>query len=394
LNGRLGTILSYISNCDRYAVQIEGSGECVRLRSDTVGPIESKPADAPTAGALVEAARAGQLKKLRNLVKLGADVNGTGLGRGGRPISAAAVEDQLECLCFLLDQGADPNAPNAYGSTALHDASYNGAPKCVDELLRRGAAANAADGNGNTPLIAACAAGHVGIVKALVAHGAKVSEKAFSANRAGTHTNQASIEEALLGTTSELAAHGRDEPSDAWKAAQGASAALQALLAATTSAALREALLVATPFAEVPAISQALPRARQRLKELKLAGGMVPMTARGTAAARTCCGCDAPISAAFEMRVSKALPPARTPARKGETRLSIAFVGAGPGAGLPPSCSRRGPPFVTCAGLDRCGDRLCALARPGPDGWSPVHAGSLEDVASEDAIDAPPSLLL
>jgi hypothetical protein len=279
LNGRLGTILSYISNSDRYAVQIEGSEECVRLRSDTVGPIESKPADAPTAGALVEAARAGQLKKLRNLVKLGADVNGTGLGRGGRPISAAAAEDQLECLCFLLDQGADPNAPNAYGSTALHNASYNGAPKCVDELLRRGAAANAADGNGNTPLIAACAAGHVGIVKALVAHGAKVSEKAFSANRAGIHTNQASIEEALLSTTSELAAHGRDEPSDAWKAA-----ALQALLAATTSAALREALLVATPFAEVPAISQALPRARQRLKELKLAEATVASSTADAAA--------------------------------------------------------------------------------------------------------------
>ena len=85
LNGRLGTILSHISNCDRYAVQIEGSGECVRLRSDTVSPIESRPADAPMAGALVEAARAGHLKKLRNLVKLGADVNGTGLGRGGRP---------------------------------------------------------------------------------------------------------------------------------------------------------------------------------------------------------------------------------------------------------------------------------------------------------------------
>ena len=53
LNGRLGTILSYISNCDRYAVQIEGSGECVRLRSDTVSPIESRPVDAPMAGALV-----------------------------------------------------------------------------------------------------------------------------------------------------------------------------------------------------------------------------------------------------------------------------------------------------------------------------------------------------
>ena len=297
LNGRLGMILSHISNCDRYAVQIEGSGECVRLRSDTVSPIESRPADAPMAGALVEAARAGHLKKLRNLVKLGADVNGTGLGRGGRPLSAAAVGDQLECLRFLLDQGADPNAPNAYGSTALHDASYNGVSKCAEELLRRGAAANAADVNGNTPLIAACAAGHVGIVKALVAHGAKVSEKAFSANRAGTHTNQASLEEALLNTTSELAAHGHDEPSDAWKAAQGSSAALKALLAATTSAALREALLTATPFAEVPAIAQALPRARQRLKELKLAEATVAATA-GAAITATAGAAKVPAAAA------------------------------------------------------------------------------------------------
>ena len=47
--------------------------------------------------------------------------------------------------------------------------------------------------------------------------------------------------------------------------------ALQALQAATTSAALREALLGAMPFAETPAISDALIRARQRLKELKQA---------------------------------------------------------------------------------------------------------------------------
>ena len=114
-------------------------------------------------------------------------------------MASAACHGRLECLRLLLERGADPNLPNAYGSTALHDAAYHGQAQCVCELLDRGATVDPRDANGSTPLVAACATGHAAIVRALLEHGAVASQNAFGANRAGNHTNQAAIEANLLG---------------------------------------------------------------------------------------------------------------------------------------------------------------------------------------------------
>jgi ankyrin repeat protein len=71
----------------------------------------------------------------------------------------AAASGDLLGLRAQLDQGADIEARDVHGRTALMLAVLNGHARLVEELLTRGADPNAADADGVTPLRAA-AAGH------------------------------------------------------------------------------------------------------------------------------------------------------------------------------------------------------------------------------------------
>ena len=64
----------------------------------------------------------------------------------------AAVLRDARLLLQQLDAGADPNAPDHHGKTALTLAVIHCAVDIVDLLLNRGADPNAADAVGNTPL--------------------------------------------------------------------------------------------------------------------------------------------------------------------------------------------------------------------------------------------------
>ncbi|MFK4065971.1 ankyrin repeat domain-containing protein [Streptomyces sp. NPDC029674] len=74
----------------------------------------------------------------------------------------------------LLNRGADPELPDADGTTPLYAASVHGAADTVRVLLRAGARPDTesrglTDG---TPLCGAAAWGHVDTVRELLAHGA------------------------------------------------------------------------------------------------------------------------------------------------------------------------------------------------------------------------------
>jgi ankyrin repeat protein len=69
--------------------------------------------------------------------------------------------DSLESLKYLLDLGADVNATNASGQTALHGAAYMGGNTVVEYLLERGARINAQDAQGQTPF--RIAEGHLNV---------------------------------------------------------------------------------------------------------------------------------------------------------------------------------------------------------------------------------------
>ena len=66
--------------------------------------------------------------------------------------TAAGVDANLSALLELLEEGADPNAPDTRGRTALHYAAGGGAPRNLEALLAAGGKPDVQDGDGNTPL--------------------------------------------------------------------------------------------------------------------------------------------------------------------------------------------------------------------------------------------------
>jgi ankyrin repeat protein len=96
-----------------------------------------------------QAAVDGNLHRMQLLHFAGANVNAR--GNCCLPLYLAAGEGRLEVVRYLLDQGADVNAREQFGDTALTEAVFNGQLAAVKELLLRGAEVNAM-GDGGTAL--------------------------------------------------------------------------------------------------------------------------------------------------------------------------------------------------------------------------------------------------
>jgi ankyrin repeat protein len=94
---------------------------------------------------------------------------------GTTPLMQAALFGTLPAMRALLDGGADANAANVEGTTALMWAATRGVAM-VQLLLERGANVNAADSSGSTPLmLAAGHSGRVDVMHALIGAGADVN---------------------------------------------------------------------------------------------------------------------------------------------------------------------------------------------------------------------------
>jgi cytochrome c len=154
-----------------------------------------------TAGALLDAVKAGDLSQAETAISQGADVNEkTGFLT---PLVAAILAENREMAALLLDHGADPN--KAAGSniplfvavgkndavvvqlllekgadarlaantiTALHRAAESGCLKCAELLIAAGADVNALIAEGSPPAIhLAKLAGHEEIAALIMAHG-------------------------------------------------------------------------------------------------------------------------------------------------------------------------------------------------------------------------------
>ena len=100
----------------------------------------------------------------------GASVNTTGPTR--MPLFLAAGEGRLPAVRYLLNEGANVNAHESDGNTALTEATFYGHAPVIKELLLRGADVNALSSAG-TPLDIAISRNHAVAIEVLRHYGAK-----------------------------------------------------------------------------------------------------------------------------------------------------------------------------------------------------------------------------
>ncbi|XP_027720870.1 ankyrin repeat and SOCS box protein 3 isoform X1 [Vombatus ursinus] len=130
-----------------------------------------------TCSAVGLAAREGNVKTLRKLLKKGCSVD-VADNRGWMPIHEAAYHNSVECLRLLIRSDSSERyvkMKTFEGSCALHLSASRGFLMITKILLEAGADANETTLEETTPLFLAVENGHVDVVKLLLRHGADVN---------------------------------------------------------------------------------------------------------------------------------------------------------------------------------------------------------------------------
>jgi len=120
------------------------------------------------------AARDADIEAVKKQLAAGADVNALEAD-GTSALLWAAYQSSPELVKILLDAGADPNAANDFGVTPLLQSARYGDTATLKVLLDGGATIQAAERDGETPLMAAARAGSVSAVQLLIDRGADVN---------------------------------------------------------------------------------------------------------------------------------------------------------------------------------------------------------------------------
>ncbi len=127
-------------------------------------------------GDLVTAARKGDIEAVKSYIAKGADVNAKD-SDGLTALQFAARWGHLDCVKALLASGADVDEADSLGWTALMLSAVVGHVDCVKTLIDNGADVNAKNSEGWTVLILAATYGHADCVQTLIDNGADVNAK-------------------------------------------------------------------------------------------------------------------------------------------------------------------------------------------------------------------------
>jgi ankyrin repeat protein len=125
---------------------------------------------------LLEAARAGDVAKVKTFLAAGADVD-HGDNHGYTALIRAASEGHTEIVRILLASGADVDHRDNYGYTVLIRAAQEGHTEVVRTLLASGANVDHRGSCGRTALMNAAQEGHIEAVRILLASGANVDRR-------------------------------------------------------------------------------------------------------------------------------------------------------------------------------------------------------------------------
>jgi ankyrin len=126
---------------------------------------------------VLDAAKNADRSAVRALIAQGADVNAAEAD-GTTALHWASYREDVESADLLLRAGARVNSANDLGATPLWIASQNGSAAMVRRLLQAGANPNAALLRGETPVMVASRSGKPDVVEQLLARGANGNARA------------------------------------------------------------------------------------------------------------------------------------------------------------------------------------------------------------------------
>jgi ankyrin repeat protein len=124
---------------------------------------------------LADAAKAGNLADIKDLVGKGADINAAKNYSGASALCLAASEGHKDVVNFLIAKKADVHISTRDGYTPLMAAASQGWNDIVSLLIEKGADVNAQSKHGFTALMMAVWAGHAETIELLVHHGANIN---------------------------------------------------------------------------------------------------------------------------------------------------------------------------------------------------------------------------
>jgi len=148
----------------------------MRMNSIVGGLVLSLTLSARAAGpSVADAAMRGDRADVLALIKQGADVNAT-QGDGVTALHWAARQGDADLVAALVAAGAKARVETRFGAyTPLHLAAERGSAPIVKALVSAGATVDAKTSTGATPLMLAAASGDTGAITALLGAGANVN---------------------------------------------------------------------------------------------------------------------------------------------------------------------------------------------------------------------------
>jgi ankyrin repeat protein len=141
---------------------------------DPRAPAAQSPAER-AASALVTAARAGDVDRVKKALDDGSNVNAPDSAGGRTALHWAAKEGHAPVVALLLSKGADVNVKDRAGKSPLCIAGENGKVEVLKQLLDAKSDVNMTDRMGGTPLMWAAALGTPDTVGLLIDRGATVN---------------------------------------------------------------------------------------------------------------------------------------------------------------------------------------------------------------------------
>ena len=167
---------------------------------------------------LLEAVRSGDGEAVRTLLENGANVNAREPD-GATALHWASHRADLEAATLLIGHGADVDITNDYGITPMALACQNGSAELVQALLHAGANANGVRPSGETALMTCARTGNEASVNALLSHGADVGTtepaRGQTALMWASAQNHGGVVQALVDAGVDVAARTQVEPPSA-----------------------------------------------------------------------------------------------------------------------------------------------------------------------------------